>query len=93
MSPFVRPPLVRLGDRLGARSVFLLLLGVLFSGVDPDTCEDACDANDDGGQDISDAITTLAFLFTSGPSPSAPYPDCAADPTFDGLNCLLYICP
>ena len=71
----------------------ILLLGVLFSGVDPDTCEDACDANDDGGQDISDAITTLAFLFTSGPSPSAPYPDCAADPTFDGLNCLLYSCP
>lgn len=28
MSPFVRPPVVRLGDRLGAWSVFLLLLGI-----------------------------------------------------------------
>ncbi len=28
MSPFVRPPLIRLGDRLSARSVFFVLLGV-----------------------------------------------------------------
>ena len=69
------------------------LLGVLFSGADPSSCRDSCDGNDDGTQDIADAITVLGFLFTQGSPFPAPYPNCAADPTSDSLDCLLYICP
>jgi hypothetical protein len=36
--------------------------------------------------DVSDAVFTLRWLFTSGPAP--PYPlDYGSDPTADHLNC------
>ena len=42
-------------------------------------CHDACDANDDGVEDISDAVYALDFLFQHSfgtRPPSAPWPEC-----------------
>lgn len=59
-------------------------------------CAAACDANDDGVRDISDAIFVWNALFLSGPVPS-PYPGCGFDPTpatAAGLACAYYTgCP
>ena len=66
------------------------LLGILFSGADPATCEDACDVNDDGALNIADAITLLGFLFSGQPDPAAPFQSCGVDPTPDMLLCVEY---
>jgi hypothetical protein len=40
-------------------------------------------------QDLpTDAVYTLAHLFTGGPAPPAPYPGAGLDPTPDGFHCL-----
>jgi len=72
----------------------IFLLGYLFSGFDPSTCADACDANDDDDIDIGDPIFILASLFTGGDMPPAPFPDCGPDPTEDLLGCNSFgVCP
>jgi hypothetical protein len=58
----------------------------LFSGLALD-CEDAADFDDGGSLDLTDAVATLDFLFREGPSPAAPYPTPADDPTPDALEC------
>lgn len=58
------------------------------------TCLDACDANDDGSFDISDAIYQLGFPFLSGPGIPPPFEVCARDSTEDRLSCRRYSnCP
>jgi len=55
------------------------------------TCQDACDANDDGAVNIADAIFTLSRIFAGGPPPPAPsWPTCGGDPTSDSLCCAGY---
>lgn len=54
----------------------------------PSSCLDAHDTNDDGLIDISDVAFELAYLFGAGAAPSAPFPNCGADPTPDSLECL-----
>jgi hypothetical protein len=55
---------------------------------------DACDANDDGSFDISDAIYQLGFPFLSGPGIPPPFEVCARDSTEDRLSCRRYSnCP
>ncbi|MBI4606787.1 MAG: hypothetical protein HY721_32890 [Planctomycetes bacterium] len=68
----------------------VLLLGHLFRGeaAGAPPCEDACDSNDDGDLDLSDAVRILIFLFGGGPPPLRPYPDRGADPTPDALGCV-----
>ena len=65
----------------------------LGQGVPP--CDDACDSNDDGTVDISDAINTLGVLFLG--KPVIPLPgmtDCGVDPTEDVIRCLRHeACP
>ena len=58
------------------------------------SCHDAADVNDDGEIDIADGVAALGFLFgTADPLP-APFPDCGADDTEDGLTCEIYApCP
>jgi hypothetical protein len=68
------------------------LLALLFQGGAPPECEKACDSNDDGELDISDAIHILIFLFLflflpGGKAPPPPHPDCGSDPTADSLPC------
>jgi hypothetical protein len=65
----------------------VVLLGSLFQGVEGILCEDAADANDDGGLDISDAVAILQFLFAGAEAPPPPFPKPGADPTGDDLDC------
>ena len=50
-------------------------------------CEDAADANDDGGVNATDAVFTLDYLFKAGPPPASPFPRAGSDRTDDGLGC------
>jgi hypothetical protein len=51
------------------------------------TCVDSCDVNDSGAVDIADTVYFLGGLFSNGPPPLPPYPDCGEDPTADPLGC------
>lgn len=55
-------------------------------------CEDACDYDDDGKLTLKDAVGGLRYLFASSrlPEPSAPFPECGADPSPDGFTCDRY---
>ncbi|MEM7263606.1 MAG: hypothetical protein AAF488_16580 [Planctomycetota bacterium] len=75
---------VDIGDPVG-------LLGSLFGGEDPPTCEDSADANDDGTLDIADAVSLLTHLFLGGPSPSYSG-QCGYDSTPDLLTCETAAC-
>ena len=50
-------------------------------------CNDAADANDDGGLNVADAIYEFNYLFRGGSPPPLPFPAVGADPTADGLDC------
>lgn len=70
------------------------LLGDLFRGGTPSTCDKACDANDDGARDIGDVVFLLSFLFDGGVHPTDPFDSCGSDPTPDPLTCQSFAaCP
>lgn len=51
-------------------------------------CPDACDANDDGRIDLSDAVRVLRYLFQFSAPPASPGPVVEGpDPTLDDLGC------
>lgn len=58
----------------------------------PDECPDACDLNDDGRIDMTDAIHGLVRLFQGGPKPADPFDDCGPDRTDDGFACTYHAC-
>jgi hypothetical protein len=61
-------------------------LGLLFLGGEPTSCFDACDSDDSGLFNLSDALGLLHFLFAVGEVPRFPGPTlCGVDPTFDEL--------
>lgn len=61
-------------------------------GFDP-LCFDACDADDTGRLDVTDAIYVLNWLFLAGPQPPAPGPfEPGEDPTEDDLDCGRLVC-
>ena len=62
------------------------ILRYLIGGA-PLSCLDAADFNDDGKVDITDAVSSLDFLFREGSPPPAPYPNLGTDPTDDGIGC------
>ena len=54
-------------------------------------CPDARDANDDGdiANIAADSSYLLSFLFSAGPPPVHPYPNCGNDEfTYDDRDCL-----
>ena len=53
----------------------------------PVTCLDACDANDDGEVDISDAVRALTRLFIGSLPLPGPFGACGVDGTADVLGC------
>ena len=68
-------------------------LQTLFGGA-PALCSDSLDSNDDGAVDIGDPVYLLAYIFSGGSSPSAPFPGCGSDPTADPLGCDgIPLCP
>ena len=70
----------------------IFLLTHLFLGSSRSLCcEAAADANGDGVNDMSDAITLLVFMFIGGPGPPAPFPECGPA-TSDGASCNQPVC-
>ncbi len=65
----------------------IFMLGFLFLGGRPPTCEKTLDVNDDGRKDISDAVNLLNHLFLGGLRPAPPFRECSEDPTEDDLDC------
>ncbi|MEM7261400.1 MAG: hypothetical protein AAF488_05370, partial [Planctomycetota bacterium] len=74
--------------------VVRLLDGAFGVGAADFDCSDACDTNDDGSIDISDAVFVLAALFIGGDPIPEPATECGADPTdLDSLGCEFQTCP
>jgi hypothetical protein len=79
----------------------IFMLEFIFTGGSTPTCLDACDANDSGVIDISDAAFLLTWQFLAGPAPPPPTPvpgplplvACGPDPSADALTCVLHLCP
>ena len=63
------------------------LLRWRFLGAALPACPKACDINDDGQIETSDAIHALQYLFLEGPPPAPPFPIPGEDPTEDELKC------
>lgn len=63
------------------------ILEFLFSGGATPSCLDVADANDDGAANIADPVSLLGYLFGGAGAPAAPFEECGADPTEDGLTC------
>jgi hypothetical protein len=70
----------------------IVILNHLFVGVDFIHCDDAADADDSGRIDLTDAIRILGYLFLGELAPTAPFPDCGADPSADELGCAAFPC-
>ena len=66
------------------------LLGGLFGGVPLGDCLAACEMHDDDASpDIADAVFLLQHLFTAGPPPAEPYPDCGVGASPTPGECVL----
>ena len=58
------------------------------------TCDDACDANDDGEFDIGDPIYSFSYFAGEGRMPDPPFGMCGLDLSGDSLDCVLFTeCP
>ncbi len=68
----------------------IYLLRYKFGGLYPEPgCLKACDADDNGLINETDAIYLLNYLFRgSNLAPKAPFPELATDPTPDALTCV-----
>jgi len=66
-----------------------LLNDLFLAGPDP-SCVAACDTNDSGSVDLSDAVSSIQYLLLGGPPPVAPFPACGVDP---GAPCEASACP
>ena len=62
------------------------LLGFLFRGGEEVDCPDACDSDDDGRLNLSDAVVTLVFLFRGGATLPPPNGGPGLDLTDDVLG-------
>ena len=76
----------RLGEYNVADAVFVLSY-LSVGGSPPPPCMKAADANDTGAVDLTDAVVVVASLFSGGPAPATPFPQCGADWTIDELTC------
>ena len=72
------------GERSLTDAVYLL--EALFVSRQLLECLDACDANDDDGLDVSDALRILAFLFLDGIALPGPL-ECGEDRSSETLGC------
>ncbi len=53
----------------------------------PPPCIAALNTNGQGEVNLTDAVYVLNFLFTGGPPPVAPFPDCGPLPVDETLEC------
>jgi len=87
--PFRRSDCNNNGQLTIGDSVYQLEVLFGLTGLTPD-CEDACDSNDDGIDDIGDVIFSLCYQFNFGPPPPEPFPRCGLDASADTLDCGSY---
>jgi hypothetical protein len=84
-------PRLRRGDANADKTLNIadavFVLAHLFAQGTAPACKDAADANDDGALDIADAVKILGHLFAQAGPLAAPFGECGADPTEDGLDC------
>jgi hypothetical protein len=66
------------------------VLGHLFLGM-PIDCLEPADADGSGAEEVTDAIFLLNFLFSGGPAPPAPFPECGTVPG-PSLGCASPYC-
>ena len=74
------------GDRVVNVTDAVVALRFLFDGGTV-ACEDTVDVDDDGRVNLADVARLLDYLFGSGDSPAAPFPEPGGDPTGDELEC------
>lgn len=68
-------------------------LNMLFQGGPASTCNEACDANNDGTVDSADAVFTFMYQLLDGAAPPAPFPGCGIDDVM-GADCASFAgCP
>ncbi len=65
------------------------ILNELFSAGPPTLCSAAADCNGDGLKDITDAIASIAYQFTGGAPPAAPFPACGTSPDSNPDTCAV----
>ncbi len=56
------------------------IVGELFLGDEPATCQDAADCDGDGRRYVTDAIFLVTYRFLGGAPPPAPFPGCGRPP-------------
>lgn len=61
------------------------------ASLEPLACEAAGDLDGNGSLQIPDVIVALSFMFTSGPPPALPFPECGYRST--ALACQEFTCP
>ncbi|MEM7234312.1 MAG: hypothetical protein AAF517_19195 [Planctomycetota bacterium] len=79
------------GDGLVNITDAVSILGFLFLGDDPGSCEESFDQDDNGAVNLTDAIGLLNWLFLGGLPPREPFPGCGVDSeTMDAIDCEAY---
>lgn len=77
-------------DQVNIADGVTILLFLFSAGFLP--CLDAADINASGGLDIADAVALFAWVFGTGPAPSAPFPSCGPVVVGTGLGCEVSGC-
>lgn len=62
----------------------------LFAGTVRSPCAKACDTDDNGLREITDAVRSLGVLFLGTDPPAPPFGACGRDPSGDALDCDRY---
>ncbi len=60
---------------------------MLFGQDEVPSCMKSLDVNDDGSNDISEAVALLLHLFVGSFVPADPFETCGHDETEDSLSC------
>ena len=83
-TPFIRGDADQ--DGIITTGDLILLQCVLYSTCTTD-CEDALDWDDDDKLTLADYVLCQDFLYSSGPPPPPPYPNCGPDPFCNEFIC------
>ena len=88
---------VRRGDvngdtRLNVLDVILMLEYMIY-GNNVACCPQAADVNNSSTVALNDAILLMNFIFTNGPPPAAPFPDCGPGNTAISSQDCISTCP
>ena len=93
LEPVTDTPFVR-GDCNADQKVNIAdgiwILNFMFQEGPEGTCAEACDADDSGDLEMTDAIYVIQYQLLNGPAPVAPFPACGIE---TGADCDASACP